>query len=290
MNKKYELHDLEDRNLPIIFHYDIATKKSGASSSSLYYGYANWHNNIELLYCAKGKGTVICNGEEHSVEKGDIIVINSNMLHSASTTDSFEYYCLIIDSGFLSENGIETDKTEYKCLIKSETAQAIYTRLINEIVSDNKYRIAAIRSAVLELMLFLSRNCLAEQAAYEKNRIHSDEYIKLAIGYIKANISQRLTLEDTAREVGLSKFHFSREFKKATGMTFVSFVNAIRCHNAKKLLSGKKYSIHETALRCGFENDSYFSKTFKSVTGFLPSEYIKIPKTDDYGSFNVLYT
>jgi len=279
--QKYELHDLEDKNLPIIFHYDIARQKNETPSSNLYYGYANWHNNIEILCCAKGEGTVICNSIEYNVKEDDIIVINSNVLHSTSTNSFFEYYCLIIDERFLSENGIETAETEYQCLIQSPDAKQIYSKVIHEISSDNKYRTAAIRSAVLELMLFLSRNFSEEQAISEKNRVQSDEYIKLAIGYIKANLSQRLTLEDTAAKVGLSKFHFSREFKKATGMTFISFVNAIRCHNAKKLLSRKKYSIHEIALRCGFENDSYFSKTFRSITGCLPSEYVKIQKSDD---------
>ena len=59
-------------------------------------------------------------------------------------------------------------------------------------------------------------------------------------------------------------------------MTVVAYINATRCRNARNLLLGQKHSVSEVAALCGFENSSYFSKTFKAVMGCLPSDLIKI--------------
>lgn len=274
--KRYEDHNLEDKNLPIIFHYDVARR----NNSDL----PNWHGNIEILYCMKGSGEVNCSSVVYNVQKGDLFVINSNNLHNTRTGEEFEYYCLIIDSDFLRENGIFAENIEIEALVKSEYAGGIYERIAAEFNAQNPYRIAAIRAGVLELMVYLSRNhrvknelksegreSLAEETV--KAGRADNERIKHAIGYIKANFERKVSLEEVAGEVGLSKYHFSREFKKATGMNFIAFLNGVRCRNAKKLLAMKKYSIHEIAQKCGFENDSYFSRTFKEIMGHLPSHY-----------------
>ena len=78
--------------------------------------------------------------------------------------------------------------------------------------------------------------------------------------------------EDIANAVGLSMYHFSREFKKASGYSVMQYVNMIRCEHAQQLLISGKYKIKEVALLCGFDNYSYFSNIYKSYMGVLPSE------------------
>ena len=56
-------------------------------------------------------------------------------------------------------------------------------------------------------------------------------------------------------------------------MTPITFINSLRCEDAKKFLLQRKSSVHEIAMQCGFENDSYFSKIFREYTGVLPTEY-----------------
>lgn len=267
MKKKiYEEHNLDDKRLPIIFHYDRVFPNRGMIS--------NWHDNIEILYCTEGAGQIICNSVEYNIKKGDLFIINSNALHCAVTDDILRYYCLIVDLNFLAGNDIQAEKMEFDSLVQSKIAADLYEKVVEEIASEEEYRIAGIRARVLELFVYLSRNH-SQLASDDKNVLVADENIKLAIGYIKANFQQRITLEGIADEVGLSKYYFARTFKKATGMTFVTYLNVIRCRNAKKLLSTNKYTIHEIANMCGFENDSYFSKTFKSTMGCLPSDLLR---------------
>ncbi|QCX02096.1 AraC family transcriptional regulator [Aggregatimonas sangjinii] len=84
----------------------------------------------------------------------------------------------------------------------------------------------------------------------------------------------KITLEEVAALCNLSKPAFCRYFKKATGSTFVGFLNQYRISQAKRLLLLGK-NVGETCYECGFESLSYFNRTFKKVTGENPSEFRK---------------
>lgn len=264
MDKVYEVHGLEDKKLPIIFHYDEIQRRNPTG--------ANWHDNIEILYCVKGSGQVICNSAWYDMKAEDIIIINSNEIHAFCSKEQVGYYCLIVDSAFLKENALDVAEIEFETKLHSEKAGGLFEMLATEIQAEGRYQVAAVRTAALQLVLHLAREHSHAVSEQGKNQSASGEYMKKAIRYMKANYREPMTLEEIAEHVGLSKYYFAREFKKATGMTVISFLNVIRCRNAKKLLQKKECSVREAAYLCGFENDSYFARCFKKYMGVLPSK------------------
>ena len=90
--------------------------------------------------------------------------------------------------------------------------------------------------------------------------------------FIFSHLTQQFTLEDIAKVCGYSKYHFSREFRKATGLTVMDFVRKERITAARKgLLSGK--SIFGIALEYGFDTHTGFTNAFFLYTGCTPSEF-----------------
>lgn len=266
MNKPlFESHYNMTAELPIIFHYDHISKQM---KSELF----NWHPNIEILYVTNGEGRCIIATEEYEMKKGDLIIINSNLKHLIKSDSEINYYCLIVDSEFSELNNISTEQTLYVPRVTDNEAAKLYEDIIKSFKSDQLYKETEIKINVLRLLLFLSRNYIDEEKNIASKPVMKDENIKLAIGYIKSHYNQKLSLEEIANEAGLSKYYFLREFKAVTKMTPFNFINSVRCEYAKKMLSKKIYSVHEIAVKCGFGNDSYFSKTFKKYTGYLPSE------------------
>lgn len=263
----FESHNLANKKVPFIFHFTELKNVINITP--------NWHNNVEILYFTEGTGKVFCGGEKYDVKAHDIFVINSNTLHDIVTDGIIKYFCLIVDNDFCKENGIDCTKLDYSYQAGTAESERIYKKIVNEINGESMFKEAGIRSAVLELIVYISRNFSVPVSKSISADKDINENVQLAIGYIKTHIDEKLTLEKIAEEVGLSKFHFSREFKRITGLTIVSYINVLRCRNAKKLLLKNEYSIHEIANKCGFENDSYFSRTFKKYIGVLPSEYIK---------------
>nr|MDF9460345.1 helix-turn-helix transcriptional regulator [Bacillus pumilus] len=70
----------------------------------------------------------------------------------------------------------------------------------------------------------------------------------------------------------LSKSHFTREFKKATGFTPIHYLTNIRLEKAETLLKTTKYSIEEIAIQCGYRNANYLNKVFRKKIGMSPKQ------------------
>lgn len=269
-NNIYETHLLSNKPLPFIFHKDTVI-----SNSSYTNGQANWHPNIEILYCIEGKGTVYCETTSYAIEKNDIFIINSHVPHSILSDSIVKYHCLIIDSEFCSANNINTDNIIFKTLIKDFQAKSLFEEIIREYVENNAYQNAGIKSAVLNLMVYLARNYIESVTEFEKGGTSITENIKIAIGFIKSHSNEKLSLDIIANQAGLSKYYFLREFKNITGYTPISYINKIRCENAKKMLLSGNYNVKEISEKTGFDNFSYFSKKFKETEGCSPSDFIK---------------
>ena len=266
----YETHLLSGKPLPFIFHKDTIIRNSSSMN-----GQANWHPNIELLYFIEGKGTVRCETNSYSVEKNDIFIINSHIPHSIISDDVVKYHCLIIDSEFCAANNINTDRIIFKNLIKDSRAKKLFEEIINEYFTNNMYQNAGIKSAVLNLMVYLARNYIESVTEFEKSGTNITENIKIAIGFIKSHSNEKLSLDTIADQAGLSKYYFLREFKNITGYTPISYINKIRCENAKKMLLSGNYNIKDISEKIGFDSFSYFSKKFKETEGCSPSDFIK---------------
>lgn len=264
---KFEYLDHLTCQLPVIFHHDTVNNCLGMS--------LHWHPNVELLLVTAGEGSCLIDSELYEMHPGSLVIVSANSLHAIRSRKTINYDCLIVDTEFCTQNGIPTEKLHFEPVVISEKAISLYQDVAREVTSDSLFHQAGCRVAALKLMLYLSRNHLDGTNQGQLRSSAANENIKLAMGYIRSHIDQKLSLDEIASEVGLSKYYFLREFKNATAMTPVEYINSVRCENAKKLLLKKKYPIHEIACKCGFTNDSYFSKVFRHYTGLLPSEFAK---------------
>ena len=117
--------------------------------------------------------------------------------------------------------------------------------------------------------------------------------LKRAEDYIMRNLARKISLEEIAKISGFSPPYFSSIFKEEMGENFTSFLNRIRVEKASALLTGTHLSLNKIGRSCGFEDQSWFSKTFKNYTGISPGKFrsrgekslSKIPETgfsEDY--------
>lgn len=101
----------------------------------------------------------------------------------------------------------------------------------------------------------------------------NSELIKSAANYIAQNFSREITLEEVAAQVHLNASYLSSLFKQVTGTTFKEYLNQVRIEESKLLLLHTDYSVLDIAIACGFNDQSYFTKVFKRLTGMTPSQY-----------------
>ncbi len=102
-----------------------------------------------------------------------------------------------------------------------------------------------------------------------------EQAISRAIQIMKVNLSDPLTMDDIARAAMYSKFHFSREFQRVTGVSPGRFLAALRLEAAKALLVTTPLSVIEISHRVGYTSVGTFSYRFAQAVGLAPSAYRK---------------
>ena len=235
----------------------------------------NFHKNIEIFYLMHGETDMLYEDKIISLHAGDTMVINRYCVHQLIMKEPIGYLSIIIDDNFCKQNKIDVNRLHFSEVIRDSYLNSSLEKIIEEQRHHQPFRFTAIRLALLEVLLYLCRNYCTEAS---KQQLTSDagwKYISDSIEYIKENLAKKLCVDDVAASVGLSKFHFIREFKRLTGYTLTSYINIIRCEYAKELLQHGQHKIKEVAFLCGFENESYFTAVFKRCVGILPSQYIR---------------
>jgi len=101
---------------------------------------------------------------------------------------------------------------------------------------------------------------------------HSDVVFK-AMEYIRQNYDRKLSLDDIAQHVYLSRSYLSSLFREESGMTLFTYINQIRVEKSKLFLMDPSVSLAEVATLCGFEDQSYFTKVFRKMTSLSPKQY-----------------
>lgn len=86
-------------------------------------------------------------------------------------------------------------------------------------------------------------------------------------------MNQKCLIEDVARECAMSRSHFTRAFKNATGLPPQDWLRNVRLQKAKQLLKDRRFTISRIALECGFGDQSHFTRVFRAVTGVSPRRW-----------------
>ena len=99
---------------------------------------------------------------------------------------------------------------------------------------------------------------------------HRGELVKTAVIYIRKHLTEPLALDAIAEHTGVNKHYLSRLFKQVLGKTVFETVRVLRCNEAKRRIE-EGMPVAQAAHSCGFENLSYFTRTFKKYYNILPS-------------------
>jgi AraC family transcriptional regulator len=91
--------------------------------------------------------------------------------------------------------------------------------------------------------------------------------------YIVENLGEPVTLDDLAQVIGLSRFHFARQFRRSTGESPMRYVQRCRIESAKRLLRHGELLMTEIAVNVGFCDQSHFSRSFRKLVGMTPREF-----------------
>lgn len=257
-----------DRLCPLVVHY----------KSQAFQAVCGWHANLEIILALHGNGQIQYGAEVLEISSGDILVINPNILHRVYQSDDFFYHCIILDRDFCADNGVHTDQLLFARLFRCPATEALCKSVADRFARYYADRTplngAKTRSAALALLVELWEHHLSgpgDPCDREKYHPPAEDYVKKTARYLEAHYAQPVRLDALAQLCGISKCHLSREFKRYTGQTVLTYVNLFRCTLAQQHIADGM-TVSEAALSCGFEGVSHFSRTYKKLMGEAPSK------------------
>jgi AraC family transcriptional regulator len=102
--------------------------------------------------------------------------------------------------------------------------------------------------------------------------------------YIDDHIGEHISLDELARQAGVSRFHFARQFRLSTGESPMGYLRRVRIERSKSILQTRDSTIAEVAARLGFSDQSHFTRTFGRLVGVSPGSFAR---SDDWSSHAV---
>lgn len=93
------------------------------------------------------------------------------------------------------------------------------------------------------------------------------------LGWLQLHYNRKVAIADAARELGASPSTVVHKLKKETGKSFTHHLNAIRVSEAKRLLVDSNLALRDIGERCGFSDQSYFTKVFRKHINLTPREF-----------------
>lgn len=235
-----------------------------------------------LMMCIGGHGYVIVDGKKSHLQAGQLIIIPRHCPHTywAAEDKPWSTYWM----HFLGEDAdyyVERIPHVAEPVAIDGTTQQEAMRLFRDCLDtlENGYAmptlIYAAQSAqhILSLLLFRNPALPMEQRA-ESRRRKCDSVIE----YMHSRIAEPVTLEQLAREAGLSVSHFSEMFREQTHHSPMSFYTHLRIRAACRLLDLTRKPVKVVAMETGYGDPYYFSRVFKKVMGIPPEKYRSVKK------------
>ena len=113
-----------------------------------------------------------------------------------------------------------------------------------------------------------------EDFIQSRQRSRTQHLLDQAIQYMRENCRREVQLEEVADRVYVSKWYFSKLFRKEKGIKFSDYMSALRIEQAQKIIrNNPNLRNYEVADMVGFTDVRYFSQLFQKITGKTPSEF-----------------
>jgi transcriptional regulator GlxA family with amidase domain len=123
------------------------------------------------------------------------------------------------------------------------------------------------------LELDISRNSQSPFIVFAGQKDHEDKEVRIAQELIENSVGDKISIEDLANSLAISKRNFERRFKKATGNTPVEYIQRVKVEAAKKFLETSRKTVSEIMYDVGYTDVKAFRSTFKKLAGLSPVEY-----------------
>lgn len=254
----------------------------------------HWHDELEVVVVADGTAVCAAEGKHYTVYEGDGCFFNAGVLHSIWSADGTPCHLLSVvfhprlvggsmDSIYwqnylrplLADESLKFVRLEMRIPWQKQLLGAVRKTWTGCVAETEGYEFDA-RSKLSKLIFRLVRRRVVAEDVLPATKSYRDtDRVKRMLQFIQEHYDQELTSEQIAQSAGIGETECLRCFRSVIGTTPIQYLRQFRIERAADLLRATNLRISEIATQCGFQEMSYFSKTFRALKGVSPGAFRK---------------
>ncbi len=223
------------------------------------------HQCFEIIVLLSGKMRITIDDKSFVIKEKQAVFIFPNQIHSLDSTKS----------------------EHILCIFSPHLVRAYATKVYDKLPKNNKfqpdeYLIKALEglelassSAEKKGVLYSLCGQFEKNAIYDKKQIENENLLYKIFSFVEENFGGDSSLSNLSKKIGYNYSYLSRYFKKATGLSFNSYVTNYRLSHACYLMENTEQSILQCAYESGFISLRSFNRCFKENFEITPTQYRK---------------
>ena len=222
-----------------------------------------WNGQLRDMAAA---GTRIC-----SVGTGSYLLAEAGLLNARAATthwNYFEQFSRRYPDVLLKTRHLITQSDNIYCVGSVNSIADLMVHIVEEWFGSG-----IARAVENQFSPEIRRSFHAAAYQNEADSSHYDEEVAQAQQWLQSNISSPCTVSQLATELKLHPRTLNRRFRRATGMTPLSYLQSLRIASAKELLRHSNLAVGDIAWQVGVQDVSYFSQLFRRHSGMNPLKY-----------------
>ncbi|MBR5251635.1 MAG: AraC family transcriptional regulator [Oscillospiraceae bacterium] len=251
----------------------------------------HWHEELEAIYITSGSATVTAGKETYILSEGEGVFINAGVMHSivANSTDECRFHSLVYHPRLLS-GGIDSVfyQKYLQPVLTNPSFKSVHLRtnipwqkLVLEGMEISWYHCLyrtpgyefKVRSALSDITFHVWSHLPAVPKLPDSKSLRDSERTKTMLQFVHDNYHTELSTKMIADSIGISESECLRCFHSTINTTPIQYVKQYRIQQAAHMLVFSNDKIADIAAKCGFQDMSYFTKTFRQLKGCVPTEY-----------------
>lgn len=237
----------------------------------------HYHETYSIAMLFNGAKNFSTKHESGILDENNLATMNPGEIHygDSVTKEGWNQAVILFDrksaDKFIEENDLKAQELVFCKTIKNNLK---YRAEMQEVY----YSIANSENEMEKEQHFQTMLGLVFSKEKEKNvqKVYSNiSGIRKTIELMNEEPSAKHTLDELAETADMSKFHFLRTFKDATGMTPHAYLNVLRVERARMKMLTTSLNLADISAECGFSDQAHFTRAYKKVYGTPPGRLIK---------------
>ncbi|MBR3750523.1 MAG: helix-turn-helix transcriptional regulator [Clostridia bacterium] len=230
------------------------------------------HLDFELHFIASGQGSVDIDGESFWVKGGDLFITGPGVVHSQYTdpSDPMEEYCI---ECIINDKGISRELAKHKRVYQSGAVLEAVQTLARECGSKAPFQDMRLHSLIF-LLLAQIYSLVCDDGLQTQQRCVKNSHLERIVGFIDANYTKRLTLNDATRALYLCDRQINRIMRQELGKSFHEYLMQLRLDKARQLLEKGELTIDQVAQESGYSSKYYMYQAFSRNGLDTPASYM----------------